>query len=181
MIRIKSTINGVTVWQMREVNAQNSFQGQNDLRVHFGIGDAQLIDSLVIKWPKGLTENFTGINPNKFYNAVEGQGINEIVIGINQVSAEIPLSYSLFQNFPNPFNPVTRIRFSIPQSGESSETVKLEIFDAIGRKIQTLNEKKLAPGIYEYEWNAINFPSGVYFYRLNAGKYSETKKMILIK
>lgn len=181
IIRIKSAINGMPVWQMREVNAQNSFQGQNDLRVHFGLSESSMIDSVIIKWPKGLTEIYTNVNVNTFYTATEGQEMQEIVIGINQVSSEIPISYRLFQNFPNPFNPATKIKFLIPQSGSTSETVKLEIFDATGRQIHILTEKTLAPGTYEYEWNAINFPSGVYFYRLNAGKYTETKKMILIK
>ncbi len=181
MIRIKSAINGAPVWQMREVNAQNSFQGQNDLRVHFGIGDAQLIDSLIIKWPKGLTEIFTGITPNKFYNAVEGQGINEIVIGITQTNIQIPGEFKLFQNYPNPFNPSTKIRFNIAGSGSIASNVQLIIFDALGRQIETLVEKELTPGTYEYEWNSSGKPSGIYFYRLTSGDYAETKKMILLK
>lgn len=181
IVKIKSVINGLPRWQIREVNAQNSFQGQNDLRVHFGLNDAVTIDSILIKWPKGLTETFTNINVNKFYSATEGQGIQEFVIGITQIGSEIPGSYRLLQNFPNPFNPSTKIRFSLPYSAESPVTVKLEIFDAIGRKIETLTEQKLDPGMYEFEWKAGAYPSGIYFYRLTAAAFSETKKMILLK
>ena len=89
----------------------------------------------------------------------------------------LPTGYSLSQNYPNPFNPSTRFRYSVPQSSK----VVIKVFDILGKEITTLmNEQKLA-GTYELTWNASNLPSGVYFYRLNAGEFTETKKMILLK
>lgn len=99
------------------------------------------------------------------------------IIGIQPISSEVPNSFSLSQNYPNPFNPVTKIKFELPKS----TNVKLIIYDALGREITVLvNEKQLA-GIYETDWDAANYPSGVYFYKLITDYYSETRKMILLK
>lgn len=180
IVKLKAVINGIPVWQLREVNAQNSFQGQNDLRVHFGLGNAQQIDSIIIKWPKGLTEVFTNVDANRFYNAVEGAGLSEIIIGITQISTEIPGYFRLEQNYPNPFNPSTKIRFSIPEIANNHKSL-LIVYDIMGREIETLLDKSLTAGTYEAEFNAAGYSSGVYFYQLTYGNFSETKKMILLK
>ena len=97
----------------------------------------------------------------------------EIEIDVNS----IPKEYILYQNYPNPFNPVTVIKYSIA----SPSAVQIKVFDILGNKIVTLvNEEKLA-GTYELTWNAVNLPSGVYFYQLKAGSFIQTKKMILLK
>ena len=98
-------------------------------------------------------------------------------IGIKQISSEIPDGFALLQNYPNPFNPVTKIKFNIPLTSN----VSIRIFDIQGRVITTLVNDKLNGGTYETEWNAINTSSGVYFYRIESGNYTETKKMILVK
>ena len=88
-----------------------------------------------------------------------------------------PEKYSLLQNFPNPFNPSTKVKYSIPQTSQ----VQIKVFDVLGNQIETfVDEEKLA-GTYELTWSAANLPSGVYFYRLKAGSFIETKKMILAK
>ena len=97
--------------------------------------------------------------------------------GINPISSDIPNSYSLSQNYPNPFNPSTKIKFGVPKSGG----VRLVIYDAIGREVATVVNEQLNAGTYEAQWNASNFPSGVYFYKITSGDFSETKKLILIK
>ncbi|HWA05286.1 MAG TPA: choice-of-anchor B family protein [Ignavibacteria bacterium] len=102
-------------------------------------------------------------------------------IGIQLISNNIPADHVLFQNYPNPFNPVTKIMFSVPNTGNKNEISEIAVYDVLGKKLSTLLNSNLNPGTYELEWNAENYPSGVYFYRLNTGKYSETKKMILIK
>lgn len=104
------------------------------------------------------------------------------VIGATAVSTQIPNSFELYQNYPNPFNPVTKIKFDIPNVGKRhASDVRLTIYDALGREILTLVNEQLIPGTYEAQWDASNYPSGVYFYRLNAGDYSMTNKMILLK
>ncbi|MEO8512979.1 MAG: exo-alpha-sialidase [Ignavibacteria bacterium] len=98
-------------------------------------------------------------------------------IGIININSEIPKEFSLSQNYPNPFNPVTNIEFQIPKAG----FVKLTVFDQLGKEVETLSEGNLNAGTYKVDWNAGNYPSGVYFYRLTAENYTRTSKMILIK
>jgi photosystem II stability/assembly factor-like uncharacterized protein len=89
----------------------------------------------------------------------------------------LPTKYSLSQNFPNPFNPETTIKFSLPHRSR----VKLEIFDALGRVVVTLVNGELDAGSYKYNWNASNFASGVYVYRITANDFSGSKKLMLVK
>lgn len=93
------------------------------------------------------------------------------------VSTSVPVNFSLAQNFPNPFNPSTRIRFDMPNSGHA----KLFVTDAIGRQVVVLADDDLLTGTYEYSFNAGNLSSGVYFYTLSAGGKIETKRMMLVK
>jgi hypothetical protein len=85
--------------------------------------------------------------------------------------------YSLTQNFPNPFNPSTTIQYTIPQSGE----VRLSVFNGLGEEVKTLVNETKEPGVYEVEFSANEFPSGIYFYKIQAGSFVDTKKMILLK
>ena len=98
-------------------------------------------------------------------------------IGIQNISSEIPSGYKLSQNYPNPFNPVTNIEFSIPSKGN----VKLTVFDITGKEVGLLINDVLSPGTYKFDFNANHLSSGTYFYRLVAGDYVETKKMVLVK
>jgi hypothetical protein len=86
-------------------------------------------------------------------------------------------SYSLMQNYPNPFNPTTTIKYSVPQTAQ----VLLKIFNPLGEEIETLVGEEKLLGTYEVNWNASELASGVYFYRLQAGSFVQTRKMILIK
>jgi len=101
------------------------------------------------------------------------------IIGIKQTGSEIPERFKLSQNFPNPFNPTTLIKFEIPNS--NFEIVSLIIYDNLGREIQTLVKERLSPGTYEVEFDGTYYSSGVYFYTLSSDSYKETKRMVLIK
>ncbi len=85
--------------------------------------------------------------------------------------------YMLFQNYPNPFNPVTIIQYSIPKISK----VTLKIYDILGCEISTLINEEKPAGFYKVNWNASSYPSGVYFYKIRAGSFMETRKMILLK
>ncbi len=100
--------------------------------------------------------------------------------GIVNISTEVPERYGLYNNYPNPFNPTTKIKFDIPSSGLNSN-VNLVVFDASGRLVSTLVNSQLNPGSYEFEFTATNLTSGVYFYRLTTDNFVDTKKMILVK
>src|SRR5690606_22599016 len=120
-------------------------------------------------------------NPSGFSPAVlNGWGIRlngQDITGIQNVSSEIPGKYELSQNYPNPFNPSTSIKFSLPQS----EVATLKVYDILGKEVASLVNEKLNSGTYEYQFNASGLTSGVYFYKLEAGSFSEVKKMLLIK
>ncbi|MBE2217818.1 MAG: T9SS type A sorting domain-containing protein [Ignavibacteria bacterium] len=88
-----------------------------------------------------------------------------------------PKSYELSQNYPNPFNPSTTIEFSVPKDA----AVTLKIYDVLGKEVATLVNEQKPTGTYIVNWNASNFSSGLYFYKLTAGDFNQTKKMFLVK
>ena len=98
------------------------------------------------------------------------------IIGIKKLTQVVD-GFRLHQNYPNPFNPLTMIGFSIP----TSELTTLKIYNAEGKEVATLVNEKLPIGSYKVDWNANNISSGMYFYRLQAGEFVETKKMLFIK
>lgn len=99
------------------------------------------------------------------------------VTSVGQTDATVPAEYSLAQNYPNPFNPSTNIRFELP----TRMFVKLIIFNALGQEVTKLVNKELEPGVYKIPWDARSQPSGLYFYRLQAGGFVETRKMVFLK
>jgi glucose/arabinose dehydrogenase len=101
----------------------------------------------------------------------------DISVGINGSGNQLPEGYTLEQNYPNPFNPSTTINFTLPTSSE----VSIQIFDVSGKEIETLHNSTLPAGVHSVVWNASNFPSGVYFYRMSVGGLTAEKKMVLIK
>lgn len=94
-----------------------------------------------------------------------------------ETSSPLPDEYSLRQNFPNPFNPVTTIRYSLPEQTH----VKLVVYDLLGREVEELVNRKELPGAKTVQFEAGNLASGVYFYRLSTENYSETRKLIILK
>ena len=96
---------------------------------------------------------------------------------INYTAKIFPRKFILRQNYPNPFNPTTTIQYTIPKEGN----VLLKIFDNIGRELETLVNRHQSPGAYSVQWNAGRYPSGVYFYQLKAGKFCQTRKLLLLR
>jgi parallel beta-helix repeat protein len=102
-----------------------------------------------------------------------------IPVGIEPISSELPSEFKLYNAYPNPFNPNTKIKFQIPLN--SSERVKLSIYDISGKLIKVIVNQILQAGTYEIDFNAIDMASGVYFYTLRSGSFVQSKKIILIK
>jgi hypothetical protein len=100
---------------------------------------------------------------------VKGQGFG--------TSGTLPTEFSLSHNFPNPFNPTTEIEFALPKLAH----VRLEIYNIMGQKIVTLIDTQLDAGYHSIMWNAGNAATGLYFYRLQADEFVDTKKMLLMK
>ena len=261
-VKIKATINGIPVWQIREVSAQNNFNGHNSLRVHFGLGNAAAIDSVVVEFPSGqsailtnapintvhnieedipagylktnfksdktsgeepLTVEFSDLsvfdpnlpvtswewdfdndgtvdatdqNPSHTYMQTGIYSVRLVVsngssadtliradyISVNPVTSvevedQLPGEFSLYQNYPNPFNPTTVIKYSLAEES----FVTLKVYNILGLEVSTLVNEKKAPGFYELNFGGEKLPSGVYVYRIEAGNFTSSKKMLLIK
>ncbi|MCB9207450.1 MAG: T9SS type A sorting domain-containing protein [Ignavibacteriales bacterium] len=98
----------------------------------------------------------------------------------------LPTDFRLEQNYPNPFNPTTTIKYTIPTnsfipSGVEGYDVRMTIYDILGREIKNLVNEVKSPGNYEVTFDAVNLPSGVYYYRLKSNDFVQTKKMLLLK
>jgi hypothetical protein len=99
------------------------------------------------------------------------------IIGISQINSDVPKFFKLYDNYPNPFNPVTKIHFDLPYK----DFINLSIYDITGRKIAELANQLFNAGTYEVSWNGSNIASGIYFYKFTTNNFSETKRMALIK
>ncbi len=135
----------------------------------------------------------TGVNQNNMsilafsdgrndVNGIYAQNINYNgtfgpVTGIINSGNMNPDKFVLFQNYPNPFNPATSIKYQV----ESIRFIKLAVYDILGKEVTTLVNEKQSPGIYEVTFSGEKYSSGVYFYKLVTGDFSEVKKMLLIK
>lgn len=187
-------------------NGSKTFVGKKNHELRFQPGKGKVIR---ISWnlPQGVTgslkDMFGGLVVNVSmsgtgsYVVTNPIGINKLFFDVNYSGTIINVEeenlnfdFKLYQNFPNPFNPTTEIAFEIPHLKTSSAStynssgnipVSLKIYDSLGNEIQTLINENLPPGKYSVEWNAKNFSSGVYYYRLSFRDFHETKKMLLNK
>ncbi|HVO74561.1 MAG TPA: T9SS type A sorting domain-containing protein [Ignavibacteriaceae bacterium] len=153
----------------RKQNPENSFKVIDTLK---GSGN-QYVDNSTAG-PQTYTYRV------KAYSSIsESDYSNEISLTVTEVKekSEIPTEYSLSQNYPNPFNPTTKIKFGLPKPG----LTKITIYDLLGRIIQIPVNKELEAGFHEINIDATNFPSGVYFYKIQSGDFVYTKKMILMR
>lgn len=111
----------------------------------------------------------------KAYQAIDGgESLNA---NLHQDTNAKQENYFVLQNYPNPFNPTTRIKFAIQKTG----IVKIIVYDILGKQIEMIVNEELRAGIHETQWNASKYSSGVYFYKLQSGDYTETRRMTLIK
>ena len=159
-IRVKANINGNPVWQMRELSAQTSYCGQNDLRPHFGLGNATNIDSIKLEWLNGTVEYYTNITKNQFITIVQGNGItginNESLLKINDVLI-----------YPNPAS--TKINIIIPDEYRNENFVSF-IYDQNGKLIYSSNNEK------EIDINGLTI--GTYTIKVKVGKSYNTQTII---
>jgi Secretion system C-terminal sorting domain len=178
------TILGTTRFRVRRLDTA-SFFGTSVMQQQFDV------------FPPGVESEFSvwiapqfGPVRHYFYNyPVLAEGIDTRLIGCKIggitygnlsapfVQTTAPKEFALDQNYPNPFNPATVISYQVSSVSE----VKLEVFDVLGRSVQTLVSAKQRAGVYRVTFNAASLASGVYFYKLQAGSFSETKKMLLVK
>ena len=104
-------------------------------------------------------------------------GAKDVVTDVQDITQTIPTDYSIEQNFPNPFNPSTKINFSIPNEG----IVTLNVYNSLGQQVATLVNESKPAGTYQVDFDGANISSGIYFYKITSGNFTQTKKMILMK
>ena len=144
------------------------------------------LDTLVSGTEIQLANNFLSVNTQYFWRVAGNNAIGDgpfsgtwsFTTGVTNIEpTSLPIVYELYRNYPNPFNPTTKIKFDIPENS----FVSLKIYDITGREVANLVSQEMAPGRYEKDWNAAAYSSGVYFYRITAGSFVKTYKMILSK
>ena len=170
------------VWSIIVVpgdTVSNLFAGTDDgvfFSANYGTNWTKLDSSLANTNVWSLFANKTNLLAGTD-EGVLSRSISYIITSLNNPSINLPERFSLSQNYPNPFNPTTTISFVLP----TRSFVSLKVFDMLGREVSTIVSGELQAGSYTQRWNAANMASGVYFYRLQAGTYSETKKLLLLK
>src|SRR5437762_37650 len=156
--------------------SQNTFVHSSSLDMGYGAPAALNVAARSI-----IGQSFVGASFNA-NTTVESGFLADTLFRITIVSVVperggFPKAYSLSQNYPNPFNPVTVIRFQIAHSG----SVKLQVFDVLGRVVATLVDDLKGPGSYAASWDAGNVASGMYVYRLAAGNFVQVRKLMVMK
>lgn len=153
--------------QMREISG--GISSQSMLWQHFGLGNAAIIDSVIVFWTTGNVQMLTNVKINQDLT------VTECPVGI--LSNQMPVKYELKQNYPNPFNPFTQIEYSIVKSSN----VKVSIYDVTGKFIgMPVNEFK-GSGNYSIEFNGTDLASGIYIYKIETEEFTAVKKMMLVK
>jgi hypothetical protein len=173
--RVKATIGGVPTWQMREVSAQNSFNSMNMLDLHFGLGDAAVIDSLEITWPAGGVQTFTGVAVDRHYRFTEGADPTGAELGAASVAG-----IRLLPPRPNPFAGATIVAFELPRAGN----VAVHVYDVTGRAVRTLFEGPAAAGRHTLGWDGRDgagraTAAGVYLVKLRGSGGEELAQKLV--
>jgi hypothetical protein len=158
---IYSTLNGGVNWNL-DINTSAEM---------FAIETKMITADSADIWCIGSTGGGTGYT-GKLYKTRAS-----VITGVQNAGGPFPSNFKLYQNFPNPFNPSTTISFSLPKAGQ----VKLLVYDLSGRGVDVLLNKYLEAGNYKINWKASFISSGIYFYKLESGDFSDTKKMIFVK
>lgn len=191
---VNKTIDGGTFWseQLRMPQGGSTLFDIyfSDVYTGWAVGSSGIYKTIDggDNWADQTSGNWNGLHSVYFTDINTGWvvGANGTILhttngGVSFVEeeqlGEIPNEFLLSQNWPNPFNPNTKIKYWVPQTSQ----VQIKVYDILGNEIETLvNEEKHA-GTYELNWNAASLPSGVYFYKLQSGQYTSVKKMILLK
>ena len=164
--------------QIREITAGSGYLTQHSLTAEFGLGGESLADSLIVDWPSGTTQIAIGISADQRIVVTEGSSVSDAGDG-----TDLPARFGLGANVPNPFNPVTAIRYELPERAR----VNLRIYDLAGRLVRVLRTGAVEePGYHQAQWygrddRGRSVASGTYFYKLEANEFISTRRMLLIK
>ncbi len=175
--------NGSFMYSFAENSIGHLFIGTNSYGsgVYRSIDYGETLELINNGMPADIDINALAVDSEDYlYAGTGGKSIfkttTSTVVSVEDLEFK-PTSFSLYHNYPNPFNPATKIKYSVPQTSE----VQIKVFDVLGNEISTLVNEEKQIGSYEINFNASELPSGVYFYQLRAGEFVETRKMMLLK
>jgi len=173
---VKANINGTTKKQLQVITTQSggNHSGMNNLNPTFGLGEAAVIDSIIVIWPDGTTDRVGQTALNQFITIKEGVGI---VTDARDDNPPAVTGYRLTANYPNPFNPATMIRYSLP----AESFVSIKVYNITGKEITTLVNQLQTTGEYQITFDGKNLASGIYLLTMTAGEFNSTIKMNLLK
>ncbi len=165
-------------------NSDLGFNGTNSDSVRINANDGQSTQyTLDLSKNSAWTGRIEQLRVDPIGNASSGTvnleqiKLSTTITAVNEKNSDLPKTYSLSQNYPNPFNPSTQIKYGLPKEG----MVTIKVYNTLGQEVTTLVNQEQKPGYYTLTFEASRFASGVYFYRIQAGSYSLTKKMLLLK
>lgn len=171
IVRVKTMKNGIPLWQSRRVAGSSGYCGQT-LQLHFGLADAQVTDSILVEFPSGVKQVLTQIAANQTLSITED---STLYTDIGE--ARLPEGFVIYNSYPNPFNPETTIRFSLPAAG----FVDLTVFNQSGELVTRLVKGMLSEGEKQIRFDASGLSSGVYYYHLVYNGFRRTGKMMYIQ
>lgn len=171
-VKAHAIINGVSVWQTREISAQSGYCSQNDIRVHFGLRDAVLADTIIIEWLSGEKDTCTNINADRFYQVTEGgcltlSGINVPVKNDNEINLTIS---------PNPAKQLAELSYYVTKYSQ----VLMTVYDSSGKKIKTLINEKQHSGNHQIKLETSLLSSGNYICDLLVGDKKVSQKIVVV-
>ncbi len=168
-VRIKANINGQDIWQLREVSSQSGYCGQNMLKLHFGLDDASIVDSVIIEWTNGLTEVYTALNASSYYRVIEGQGIG-IINHLNSQNIEI----DNLEIYPIP----SRDKVNIRLADGHLDKIEIELFTLQGLLKHTWKKEK-SKNQETFELDISGIESGMYLMQIKIGALKANRKIVI--
>lgn len=170
-VRILTSHDGNDVWQQREINSQNSFGGHNSYIVHFGLGAAEVVDSIEIYWPSGILMAWGGVSADQLLTIEEDTTLSHS----GETPQPLPDNF-VISAYPNPFNSTISITLDVPLQQE----VKLALYDLLGREVAVIHRGRLNSTTLSYTTPA-SLASGIYFLRAASANQAAMQKIVLLK
>ncbi len=173
IVRVKATVNGQPIWQMRDVNSQTGHGSHNSYRLHFGLGDAPQIDSLVIEWAgSNQVEVYKDLAVNDFYEFTENQPS-----AVENTVPQVVDQFQILPNYPNPFNPVTNLQFVLKEKNR----IQIDLINTQGQKLTSIYQGIRPAGLNTIQFNAAKYSSGLYLVRYKGKNFERFQKILLVK
>lgn len=169
IVRVKATINGTSMWQMRDISSQTGYFSQNSLEAEFGLGDATMIDSIVVRWPSGITCIKTNVAADQFITITESC----ILSGVEETITNAQIAVRLI---PNPAKGETMVTFSF----EQNETASMQVHDMLGNLVYSAN-KQFSAGAHSVKLDVSGLAQGTYIFTLRTANGAKSERLIVIQ